>query len=47
MREYFTDPVYLPWHRMANIDYWLGMVLPSWEPDYLARVAKNIYETIK
>lgn len=24
IREYFTGPAYLPWHRMANIDHWDG-----------------------
>lgn len=30
IREYFTGPAYLPWHRMANIDYWLGNLPDSW-----------------
>lgn len=30
VRAYFTGPVYLPWHRMSNIDYWLGNLPDSW-----------------
>ena len=28
--EYFTGPSYLPWHRMSNIDYWMGPLPMSW-----------------
>lgn len=30
IKNYFTGPAYLPWHRMANIDYWLGNLPDSW-----------------
>ena len=30
IRSYFTGPAHLPWHRMANIDYWQGELPHSW-----------------
>ena len=30
IREYFTGPAYLPWHRMSNIDKWDGPLPLSW-----------------
>ncbi len=30
VREYFTGPTYLPWHRMANIDGWCGPLPKEW-----------------
>ena len=30
IRNYFTGPAHLPWHRMNNIDYWQGEVPISW-----------------
>jgi alpha-N-acetylglucosaminidase len=30
VRDYFTGPVYLPWHRMANIDGWCGPLPKEW-----------------
>ena len=30
VRNYFTGPVYLPWHRMANIDAWCGPLPKEW-----------------
>ena len=30
VREYFTGPSYLPWHRMANIDGWCGPLPKEW-----------------
>ena len=30
VRNYFTGPVYLPWHRMANIDGWCGPLPKEW-----------------
>lgn len=30
IRGYFTGPVYLPWHRMANIDAWNGPLPKEW-----------------
>lgn len=30
IRDYFTGPVYLPWHRMSNIDHWDGPLPQSW-----------------
>ncbi len=30
VRNYFTGPSHLPWHRMLNIDYWQGPLPKSW-----------------
>lgn len=30
IRNYFTGPAFLPWHRMANIDHWQGPLPLSW-----------------
>ena len=30
IRNYFTGPTYLPWHRMANIDGWNGPLPMEW-----------------
>jgi alpha-N-acetylglucosaminidase len=30
IRSYFTGPAHLPWHRMANIDYWGGPLPQSY-----------------
>jgi len=30
IRDYFTGPAFLPWHRMANIDHWGGPLPMSW-----------------
>jgi len=30
VRNYFTGPAYLPWHRMANIDGWCGPLPTEW-----------------
>ncbi|MBR4829941.1 MAG: alpha-N-acetylglucosaminidase [Muribaculaceae bacterium] len=30
VRNYFTGPTYLPWHRMANIDGWCGPLPKEW-----------------
>ncbi|WP_228400895.1 alpha-N-acetylglucosaminidase [Chryseobacterium taichungense] len=30
IRNYYTGPAYLPWHRMANIDHWEGPLPMSW-----------------
>lgn len=30
VRNYFTGPAHLPWHRMQNIDYWHGNLPMSW-----------------
>ena len=30
VRDYFTGPAYLPWHRMANIDAWCGPLPKEW-----------------
>ena len=30
VRDYFTGPAYLPWHRMANIDGWCGPLPREW-----------------
>jgi len=33
IRSYFTGPAHLPWHRMANIDYWGGPLPQSYIDD--------------
>jgi len=30
VRNYFTGPAHLPWHRMQNIDRWFGPLPQSW-----------------
>jgi alpha-N-acetylglucosaminidase len=30
IRSYFTGPAHLPWHRMANVDYWQSPLPQSW-----------------
>ncbi|TAJ11318.1 alpha-N-acetylglucosaminidase [Marinilabiliaceae bacterium JC017] len=30
IREYFTGPAHLPWHRMSNLDHWGGPLPHSW-----------------
>ncbi len=30
IRSYFTGPAHLPWHRMANFDYWGGPLPSGW-----------------
>ena len=30
IREYFTGPAFLPWHRMTNIDHWHGPLPEGW-----------------
>lgn len=30
IRNYFTGPAHLPWHRMSNLDYWQGPLPKSW-----------------
>ena len=41
IRSYFTGPVYLPWHRMANIDGWNGPLPMEWL-DSQAELQKKI-----
>ena len=41
VRSYFTGPVYLPWHRMANIDAWCGPLPKEWL-DEQAELQKKI-----
>lgn len=36
VRNYFTGPSHLPWHRMLNIDYWQGPLPKSWLDGQLA-----------
>ncbi|MBR5085936.1 MAG: alpha-N-acetylglucosaminidase [Muribaculaceae bacterium] len=43
VRGYFTGPVYLPWHRMANIDAWCGPLPKEWL-DGQAELQKQIVE---
>lgn len=30
IRNYFTGPAHLPWHRMSNLDYWQSPLPHSW-----------------
>lgn len=30
IRQYFTGPAHLPWHRMSNLDHWGGPLPQSW-----------------
>lgn len=30
IRNYFTGPAHLPWHRMSNLDHWQGPLPVSW-----------------
>lgn len=30
IRNYFTGPAHLPWHRMSNLDYWQGPLPKEW-----------------
>ena len=30
VRNYFSGPAHLPWHRMSNIDYWQGPLPQEW-----------------
>lgn len=41
VKSYFTGPVYLPWHRMANIDAWCGPLPDEWL-DSQAQLQKQI-----
>lgn len=41
IREYFTGPAHLPWHRMNNIDYWQGPLPQGWI-DAQAKLQKKI-----
>lgn len=41
IRSYFTGPSYLPWHRMANIDKWMGP-LPQQYIDAQVELQKKI-----
>ncbi len=43
VREFFTGPAYLPWHRMANIDAWCGPLPQEWL-DKQARLQQLILE---
>lgn len=43
IRTYFTGPAYLAWHRMTNIDYWLGNLPDSWL-NHQADLQKKIVE---
>ncbi len=41
IKNYFTGPTYLPWHRMANIDNWCGPLPDEWL-DSQAELQKQI-----
>ena len=43
IRGYFTGPAHLPWHRMANIDYWQGDLPNSWL-DHQLELQKKIVD---
>ncbi len=42
VRSYFTGPAHLPWHRMINIDYWMGNLPMSWLNDQEALQKKIV-----
>jgi len=35
IREFFTGPAHLPWHRMGNINKWDGPIPDGWHEDQL------------
>ena len=41
IRNYFTGPAHLPWHRMSNVDYWQSPLPVSWLEDQ-AELQKKI-----
>ena len=43
IRNYFTGPAQLPWHRMSNVDYWQSPLPMSWLEDQ-AELQKKILE---
>ncbi len=43
IRNYFTGPAQLPWHRMSNVDYWQSPLPVSWLEDQ-AELQKKILE---
>lgn len=43
IREYFTGPAHLPWHRMCNLDRWQGNLPHEWL-DAQAELQKKIVE---
>lgn len=43
IRNYFTGPAHLPWHRMSNVDYWQSPLPDSWLKDQ-AELQKKILE---
>lgn len=43
IRDFFTGPAYLPWHRMANIDHWEGPLPQSWI-DHQAQLQQKIVQ---
>lgn len=43
IREYFTGPAHLPWHRMLNIDKFQGNLPDSWL-DHQAKLQKKIVD---
>lgn len=43
IRNYFTGPAHLPWHRMINIDRWFGPLPLSWLDGQL-KLQKRIME---
>lgn len=43
IRNYFTGPAHLPWHRMTNLDYWQGPLPMEWL-DAQVELQKKIVE---
>jgi alpha-N-acetylglucosaminidase len=43
IRDYFTGPAYLPWHRMSNIDHWDGPLPESWLNNQLELQKKIVF----
>jgi alpha-N-acetylglucosaminidase len=35
IRNFFTSPAYLPWHRMGNLNAWDGKLSDSWQHDQI------------
>lgn len=42
LKDFFTGPAYLPWHRMGNLNKWDGPLEDSWHKDQLQMQHKII-----
>ena len=36
IREFFTAPAHLPWHRMGNLNKWDGPLSDEWQEGQIA-----------